>query len=123
VPELSSTTANFPINLYRYPKPVLLPRLTAIYRKSIPLGSNRQAKDQDRWLPSALLGLVLFFPLILLGVSNHGNGVDPHIGESSRPMQPNNFEVHEPTIPLATPDGVLICVLTPATHLRGIGIG
>jgi len=32
-------------------KTVLFPRLTPMYRKSIPLVSNRQARDQKWWLP------------------------------------------------------------------------
>ena len=35
--------------------PALLPRLTFMYRKSVPSGSNRQVKYQDRWLPPPAL--------------------------------------------------------------------
>ena len=44
------TAANFPLNLNQHPKPILLLRLTTIYRKSIPLGGNYQVKDQHPWL-------------------------------------------------------------------------
>lgn len=56
LPGVSNTTANFPLNLYRSSKPILLPRLTALYGKSIPFGGNHQVKDQHWWRQlSALL--------------------------------------------------------------------
>ena len=41
LPGVSSTTAYFPLNPNRHPKPVLLPRFTVVYRNSISFGSNR----------------------------------------------------------------------------------
>ena len=57
LPGVSNSTANFPLDLNRYPRPIPLTRLSIMYRTSIPFAANRPVKDQHRWLPlSALLG-------------------------------------------------------------------
>ena len=56
LPGVSSIVANLPLK-FNLHKRIILPRLTAMYRKSVPFADDRPVKDQHRWVPlSALLG-------------------------------------------------------------------